>query len=59
MKVLAIDAGNTRVKWGIHDGGEWFLRGSHETAASETGAAAHARAATASTGSPSARRIDL
>lgn len=39
MKVLAIDAGNTRVKWGIHDGGEWFLRGSHETAASETGAA--------------------
>lgn len=32
MKVLAIDAGNTRVKWGIHDGEDWFLHGAQETA---------------------------
>lgn len=24
--ILAIDAGNTRIKWGLHDGKEWFLR---------------------------------
>ncbi len=27
MKVLAIDAGNTRVKWGLHDGVRWRKRG--------------------------------
>lgn len=32
MKILAIDAGNTRVKWGIRDGHGWFLRGAIETA---------------------------
>lgn len=26
-KVLAIDAGNTRIKWGLHDGRDWLLRG--------------------------------
>lgn len=31
--ILAVDAGNTRVKWGIHDGREWFLRASFATAA--------------------------
>ena len=31
MKTLAIDAGNTRVKWGIHNGHGWFLRGAIET----------------------------
>lgn len=27
MKMLAIDAGNTRVKWGLHDGEGWRARG--------------------------------
>jgi type III pantothenate kinase len=31
--ILAIDAGNTRVKWGFHDGGEWLARGAVDTAA--------------------------
>ena len=26
-RILAIDAGNTRIKWGVHDGHEWSLRG--------------------------------
>ncbi len=25
-RILAIDAGNTRIKWGVHDGHEWSLR---------------------------------
>ena len=33
QQILAVDAGNTRVKWGIHDGREWFLRGAFATAA--------------------------
>jgi type III pantothenate kinase len=33
MKVLAVDAGNTRVKWGLHDGDGWFLRGVFATRA--------------------------
>jgi type III pantothenate kinase len=36
MKLLAIDAGNTRVKWGLHDGRDWFLRGSFATSAAGT-----------------------
>lgn len=32
LRVLAVDAGNTRVKWGLHDGREWFLRGRFATA---------------------------
>ena len=32
MSLLAIDAGNTRIKWGLHDGHEWFLRGAFATA---------------------------
>lgn len=31
VNVLAIDAGNTRVKWGLHDGKRWFLRGAFAT----------------------------
>lgn len=27
MIVLAVDAGNTRVKWALHDGSEWTARG--------------------------------
>ena len=27
MRLLAIDAGNTRVKWGLHDGREWLQTG--------------------------------
>ena len=30
--LLAIDAGNTRVKWGLHDGGRWVKRGHADTA---------------------------
>ena len=30
--LLAIDAGNTRVKWGLHDGLRWVKRGHAETA---------------------------
>ncbi len=45
-KILAVDAGNSRVKWGIHDGREWFLRGAFATAAASdavamTGAFSH------------------
>ncbi|MEO8101761.1 MAG: type III pantothenate kinase [Betaproteobacteria bacterium] len=36
QRLLAVDAGNTRVKWGIHDGREWFLRGAFATAAAAT-----------------------
>ena len=25
-KILAIDAGNTRIKWGLHDGRDWAIR---------------------------------
>jgi type III pantothenate kinase len=31
-RVLAIDAGNTRVKWGLHDGTHWLKSGHIETA---------------------------
>jgi type III pantothenate kinase len=34
--VLAIDAGNTRIKWGVHDGAAWARRGAIETAESPT-----------------------
>jgi type III pantothenate kinase len=30
-RILAIDAGNSRVKWGLHDGHEWFLQGAFAT----------------------------
>lgn len=32
MKVLAIDAGNSRIKWGLHDGARWQLRSWVDTA---------------------------
>ncbi len=30
--LLAIDAGNTRIKWGVHDSREWIARGMIDTA---------------------------
>src|SRR5690348_5091064 len=30
--ILAIDAGNTRIKWGVHDGRGWRITGAIETA---------------------------
>lgn len=30
-RILAIDAGNTRIKWGLHDGAAWCLRGTVAT----------------------------
>ena len=32
MRVLAIDAGNTRIKWGVWDGGNWTASGALPTA---------------------------
>jgi type III pantothenate kinase len=32
MNFLAIDAGNTRIKWGLHDGQGWLRRGAVPTA---------------------------
>ena len=37
--VLAIDAGNTRIKWGIHDGRDWRANGAVDTANANTLAA--------------------
>ena len=31
MRILAIDAGNTRIKWGVHAGGSWQVQGWVET----------------------------
>lgn len=42
MKVLAIDAGNTRVKWGLHDGARWLVQSAVETARAAELAAAWA-----------------
>ena len=36
QSVLAIDAGNTRIKWGVHDGRGWAMTGAVETGASGT-----------------------
>jgi type III pantothenate kinase len=33
--ILAIDAGNTRIKWGVHDGNAWVAAGAVETRAAE------------------------
>lgn len=27
MRILAIDAGNSRIKWGLHEGGSWLVQG--------------------------------
>ncbi len=32
MRILAIDAGNTRVKWGVHEDGSWRVQGWAPTA---------------------------
>ena len=47
MKVLAIDAGNTRIKWGLHEGNGWLARGAVETAQADTLRAAFSPLATA------------
>ena len=33
--ILAIDAGNTRIKWGVHDGHAWSATGAVATAESQ------------------------
>ena len=35
MRILAIDAGNTRIKWGVHDDGSWAVQGWLSTARAE------------------------
>lgn len=35
MTILAVDAGNTRVKWGVHDGAKWTQQGAVPTVESE------------------------
>ena len=35
MRILAIDAGNTRIKWGVHDDGSWVVQGWLSTARAE------------------------
>jgi type III pantothenate kinase len=32
MNILAVDAGNTRIKWGVHDGAAWTAQGALPTA---------------------------
>ena len=32
MSILAIDAGNTRIKWGVNEGGQWRAQGALATA---------------------------
>ncbi len=44
--VLAIDAGNTRIKWGAHDGARWLAQGWVETARAKDLKAAFAALAT-------------
>jgi len=34
--ILALDAGNTRIKWGVHDGQGWRTRGAIDTAQAAT-----------------------
>jgi type III pantothenate kinase len=43
MKVLAIDAGNSRIKWGLADDGAWMERGAVDTAKASDLTAAIAR----------------
>src|SRR5262245_16762478 len=33
MRVLAVDAGNSRIKWGLHDGEGWLVQGWTATSA--------------------------
>lgn len=43
MRVLAIDAGNTRIKWGVHENGSWVVQGWVATAQAARLARAWAR----------------
>jgi type III pantothenate kinase len=36
INVLAIDAGNTRIKWALHDGAAWIARGTLSTAEADS-----------------------
>ena len=56
QRVLAVDAGNTRVKWGIHDGREWTAHGAFATAAAAE-AASTAEAFSHLPGTPQLDRI--
>jgi type III pantothenate kinase len=31
-RILAVDAGNSRIKWGVYEGGEWLVQGAVATA---------------------------
>ena len=35
MRILALDAGNTRIKWGVHDGNQWLQQGAVPTTQAE------------------------
>lgn len=50
MKLIAIDAGNTRIKWGVHDGAAWVAQGALPTREA-------ARLSEVSAGWPEAARI--
>ena len=41
--IIAVDIGNSRLKWGVHDGGGWIARGALPTV--EAGALAEMAAA--------------
>lgn len=43
MRILAIDAGNTRIKWGVHEDGSWRVQGWVATARAASLARAWAR----------------
>jgi len=45
MRILAVDAGNTRIKWGVHDGEGWQVQGSVATTQASRLARAWARLA--------------
>ena len=42
--ILAVDAGNTRIKWGVHDGRGWRVTGAVDTARTDALAASLAKA---------------
>jgi len=58
QRILAVDAGNTRVKWGIHDGREWLLRGAFSTRIAGSAAADGAASVEAFSHLPSNLQVD-
>jgi type III pantothenate kinase len=64
MKLLVIDAGNSRIKWGLHENGGWIERGALATAEADRLSDAFSRLASAErviaanvAGAPAAERI--